>query len=222
MKIGRYIFSMPKTIFINFKLFPINIAIKLPILIGYDVKIKEIYKGSIIIKQPISRFMIKINMNEGSEGVNCYSLKHGYLKISKKAKIIFKGTANFSFGTSMRIEDGLLTFGSNFNANKNCFFACNKKITIGDNVLLGWKVNIRDCDGHKIFKNNEIMNFDKEVMIGNNVWIAANVDILKGSEIPNNCVIGYNSCISKKFKEDSCIIGGYPAMILQNNITWIM
>ncbi|WP_156736597.1 acyltransferase [Clostridium butyricum] len=165
--------------------------------------------------------MIKINITEGSEGVNFSYLKNGYLKVSKNSKIIFNGKADFAIGTAIRVEkEGIISFGSRFNCNKNCFFACDKNIIFGNNVLLGWNVNIRDCDGHKIFKNSRMINCDKEVVIGNNVWVGANVDILKGSQIPNNCIIGYRSCITKMFYEENCVIAGYPASILQKDVNW--
>lgn len=44
-----YTISITKTIYLNFKVFPVNIAKKLPIYVGKNVDINEVYKGSIEI-----------------------------------------------------------------------------------------------------------------------------------------------------------------------------
>ena len=95
-------------------------------------------------------------------------------------------------------------------------------LTVGDDVLLGWRVNIRDSDGHSIYDDiTKIKNpIQKNITIGNHVWIASYVDILKGTEIKDNSVIAYRSCVLSKFDKANCIIGGYPAKILRENINW--
>lgn len=223
MKIIKYLMLMPKTILFNFRVFPLKVAIKLPILISSKVKVADLYKNCIIINSEISRFMIRINVDNGSDGINCTNTKRGYLGVKKEGKIIFNGHASFSQGVSIRVDKGNLIFGKNFSANRNSFFSCSEGVKIGNDVLVGWNVNIRDSDGHPIYKLNDLKNttnINKPVIIGNNVWIAANVDILKGVVIPDKCVIGYNSCVTKKFTESNCIIGGYPAKTIQNNIDW--
>ncbi|UZW14978.1 acyltransferase [Clostridium pasteurianum] len=223
MKIIKYLISIPKTILFNFRIFPFKVAIKLPVLIAYNVKVANISKNCILINSKISRFMIKINTNSGSEGVNISYKKTGYFDIRKEGKIIFNGNANFSNGISIRVDSGNLIFGNNFSCNKNCFFSCSKGITFGNNVLLGWNINIRDADGHNIFDLNDLnigKSSCKSVSIGNHVWIASNVNILKGVEIADNCVVGYNSCVTKRFMDKNCIIAGYPAKIVKNNINW--
>ena len=101
-------------------------------------------------------------------------------------------------------------------------FFCDNITTIGNDVLIGWNVNIRSSDGHHIYDtvtklNNPIV---KPVTIGNHVWIASNVDILKGSYIPDNCVVAYRSCVLSRFTTPHCIISGYPAKVLRENISW--
>ena len=47
----KALLSIPKTIYFNFKVFNFSTAIKLPILITNNVRIKGIYKGCISIKE---------------------------------------------------------------------------------------------------------------------------------------------------------------------------
>lgn len=218
----KIILSIPKMIFFNFKVFPMKIAIKLPIFIAYNVKIEGCYRDSIIINGNISRFMIRININEGSVGINNSLKGNAFLKLSKNSKLIFNGKATFARGISIRLENGIIEFGKNFECNRHCFFSSNKSIVFGDNVLIGWNVNIRDSDGHKLYDmgKGEITNEDRTIKIGNKVWIGSCTDILKGSKIEDECVVGYRSCVTKKFDESNCIIAGYPAKIVRKNIKW--
>lgn len=221
----KVLLSLPKTIWFNFRVFPFQVALKLPVLIAYNVKVKNTHKNCIQINSDIMRFMIKVNIDKGSDGVNPTLNTNGYFDIRKKGKLVFQGNATFSSGISIRIDKGTVDVGANFSCNKNCFIACSESITIGEDVLLGWNVNIRDSDGHSVISldnesNKKITDIDNKVIIGNHVWIAANVDIIKGVRIPTNCVVGYNSCVTKKFNEENCIIAGYPAKIIKKNIKW--
>lgn len=52
------------------------------------------------------------------------------------------------------------------------------------------------------------------IVIGNNVWLSANVIILPGVRIGNNCIVGAGSVVTKSFEEDNLIIAGNPAKII--------
>ena len=93
---------------------------------------------------------------------------------------------------------------------------------MGNNILIGWNVNIRDSDGHNILNinNNEILNPNKSIEIGNHVWIGSYVDILKGASINDNSIIGFKSLVTKKYTEKNVIIAGSPAKIIKTNINW--
>lgn len=85
---------------------------------------------------------------------------------------------------------------------------------------MGCYVNVRDSDGHTIILNDVEQVSLKSVEIGKDVWIAANVDILKGVTIGDANVIGYRSCVTKSVNEEHCIIAGYPAKVVRREIDW--
>lgn len=213
----KHILDIPKTVWLNFKLFPFGTAIQMPVLVSHSVKICEVHFGSFLINCPtIKPFMIKIGI-EGVEGVS--DNRRGYLLFGKNAKIIFNGKASLSKGISIR-NSGTVSFGNNFYCNCNMSIICSKQISFGDNCILGWNVHIRDCDGHSLYQNGERINPNKAVQIGNHVWIGQDVKILKGTVIPENSVIAMNSCVTKSFTEPKTIIGGYPAKVIKQNVDW--
>ena len=67
---------------------------------------------------------------------------------------------------------------------------------------------------------HEIINPDEDIQIGSNVWICDSVTILKGSNIPDGCTLGYHSFVNKKFDQANCLLAGTPAKCIKNNIRW--
>lgn len=93
-------------------------------------------------------------------------------------------------------------------------------VTIGNDCLLASNISIKSCDGHAIYKNNEVINASKDITIDNHVWIAQDVSILKGVSIGRNSVVGINSLVTSNKFEPNVIIGGVPVKVINSNITW--
>ena len=88
--------------------------------------------------------------------------------------------------------------------------------SIGNNVLMGPNVQIY-THNHDFSRTDipiRLQGFSdiKEVIIGNDVWIGANVIILPGVTIGDGCVIGAGSVVTKDAPSFS-IICGNPAVI---------
>lgn len=65
-------------------------------------------------------------------------------------------------------------------------------------------------DNDKLLPNNK---FDKICKIGNDVWIGCNSTVLRGVEIPDGCVIGANTVVTKTPKPYSIVVGCPGTMI---------
>jgi acetyltransferase-like isoleucine patch superfamily enzyme len=118
--------------------------------------------------------------------------------------VIIKGKAGFGAGTKIAVGKGAkLTLGDNFLITARSEIACFKEITFGDNCLKSWNVLLIDADAHPIFDENEnLINDQKHKKIGNKVWIGCRTLTLKGTEIPDNCIIGANSLVNRKFTKE--------------------
>lgn len=215
-KIISKLFCIFNSFILCLRIFPFKIAIKIPIYIT-NTRIGHIYKGCIIINAPIKRKMILIGF-PGSEGV--YAPK-GYISVQKEGKLILNGNAYFSRGTSIRIDKGgEISIGNKFYCNSNCFIRCTDKIHIGENALWGWNITLNTYDGHSVYVDNKKNINHGYISIGNHVWIAANSTLSKNVTIGNNCVISQHSLLTKGFSSDNLLIGGIPAKIIKNNISW--
>lgn len=87
--------------------------------------------------------------------------------------------------------------------------------------MISWNVEMWCTDSHSVLDlDNNLVNKGKYLFIGNHVWLGRNVSINKNSIVSNNSIVGCNSLVAKKFKEANCAIGGNPAKIIKNNISW--
>lgn len=98
----------------------------------------------------------------------------------------------------------------------------NGSISIGDDCMLSRGIHIAQPDQHLIFDlhTKERININKNIDIGNHVWIGRTVQILGGCFIADNCVVGACSVTSGKFYERNCIIAGSPATVIRRDIIW--
>ncbi len=110
--------------------------------------------------------------------------------INVKGRIVIKKNSTFSAN-----EKGRIIIGNNCHFGENCMVVSKKNIEIGDAVIIGPSVCIYDHN-HNISKNGYVEGYKtKDVKIGNHVWIGANVTILAGSIIGDNCVIAAGTVV---------------------------
>lgn len=95
------------------------------------------------------------------------------------------------------------------------------KITIGENCMISYDVEIRNTDSHMIYStlNKERINYGKEVVIGNNVWIGTRTMILKGVKIGDNSIIAAGSIVNKDINSN-VIAAGVPAKEIKKDVFW--
>lgn len=116
--------------------------------------------------------------------------KHASLHIGKKLKM--------HNGSKIRVRrDAKVKIGNNFAMSNGCVLTSYESIQIGNDVMLGPNVLIYDQDhDYDVEGGVKAMSFKTApIVIGNNVWIAANSIVLRGSVIGNNVVIAAGSIV---------------------------
>lgn len=90
------------------------------------------------------------------------------------------------------------------------------KILIGSGSSIGPNVCIYDHN-HRFDKTGHKKNEfrDSPIIIGKNVWIAANCSILKGAQIGENCIIGAGCVISGVIPPNSLVTSERGLIIQQ-------
>lgn len=208
--------GLHKSIYVCFKYLPLDKAIKLPILISSHCSIIELGGRIELLAEETKPGMILFGI--GTVGFIDRRYKRSVLELGKDSQIVFCGKARF--GNGMKLStNGSLTIGDNVIITGDSLILCQRSITIGKDSLISWNVEIMDSDMHRIFVDNEWVNKEREIVIGEHVWIASGCKILKGAKIANNTVIAANSLITKETIIENAIIG-MNGKCMKKNITW--
>ncbi len=96
-------------------------------------------------------------------------------------------------------------------------------ISIGDDCLFSFGINIWGTDGHSIIDRatGKLINaVSGKLVIGNHCWIGQDVKIMKSACLPDNTIVGGDSVVTKKFDERYTVIAGNPARVIKTNVDW--
>lgn len=126
------------------------------------------------------------------------------------------GNLRIQFG-----NNGLCEIGRNTEIIGGSLFISNSKLLIGDDCLFSTEVIIRTHDAHHIFdlETHERINFPRDVIVEDNVWIGHRVSLLGGTQIGKGSVVGSNAVTSSRFGNHQ-IVAGNPARCIRENICW--
>ena len=108
-----------------------------------------------------------------------------------------------------------ISVGDNFYANTGLIILDQCKVTIGNNVFFGPRVNIY-CAGHPIDAGvrNKQLEYGKPVTIGNDVWVGGNVVFNPGVTVGDDVVIGSGAVVTKDIPSH-VIAGGNPCKVIR-------
>jgi acetyltransferase-like isoleucine patch superfamily enzyme len=206
-----------KTIYFNFKYLKLSDAIKLPILISKNVSFRKT-SGRIKIDFPISTGMIQFGYND----IGIFDKRYSRSIWEVSGLVVFRGNCRIGHGSKIVVgPGGILTFGNNFLISAETSIISFNSIEFGDNCLLSWDILFMDTDFHHLIDEmGNIINMPKRIIVGNNVWIGCRSLVLKGSIIPDNCVIGANSLVNRSLDCESCLYVGVPCKLQKKKISW--
>ncbi len=104
--------------------------------------------------------------------------------------------------------------GKNVYINHLCSMLDMGTITIGDNVLIGPKVNILS-EEHPVNPADRKALMVRPVVIKNGAWIGAGATILPGVTVGENSVVAAGAVVNKDVP-DNTVVGGIPAKFIKN------
>lgn len=83
-------------------------------------------------------------------------------------------------------------------------------------------IYVSTSDFHAVIDVNTLdrLNLAKDVTIGNHVWLANGVSVLKGSVIPDHVVVGKSSTVVGKLEEPNSVYVGVPAKKVRDGVDW--
>jgi acetyltransferase-like isoleucine patch superfamily enzyme len=123
---------------------------------------------------------------------------------------------HISTSTGATVEFGGVRHSSGSGITCNSRIMAEKCIKVGADSIIAWDVLVTDSDWHNIDGSQRI----ETVEIGERVWIAHGVSVLKGSYIPHGSVVGAKSLVQKRFSGNSLLLAGNPARIIREAVRW--
>ncbi len=135
------------------------------------------------------------------------------------SKMNIAGNPRIHPSASLRCGENIF-LGLNSHINQYCCVWASKKskIIIGNNLLMGPGVKIFSSN-HMVENTGIPMNIqpyiEKDIIVGNDVWIGSNSVITAGTKIGKGVVIAAGSVVTKDIPEYA-IVGGIPAKIIKD------
>jgi acetyltransferase-like isoleucine patch superfamily enzyme len=141
-------------------------------------------------------------------------------------RIVIGRGCRFERGGNIWFEDdhGELTIGreSSFEDVHLAITEPHSSITIGDDCMFAYDIDLRTGDSHSIIDphSGARINPARNIAIGNHVWVAAHCVVLKGVSIADHSVVGTGSVVTKSSPEPGVVLAGNPARVVKQGISW--
>jgi len=134
-------------------------------------------------------------------GIHTFTIKKG-------GEIKWLNTIVVSRG--LNVETSFI-LGEQATLTREHFFDLSGSITIGKNTVIG---GIQSQFWTHSFNIKRQMRIDS-ICIGDHCFIGSAVRFSPGSEIPDRCVVGIASVVTKRFQSEGVLIAGVPARVVR-------
>lgn len=101
--------------------------------------------------------------------------------------------------------------------------ARDKSVIIGKHCMISRGIEIRATDVHKVYdmdSNTRLNTAHSDVVLGDHIWVAANVTISKNVSIASGCIIAAGAFVNKSVDIANCMVAGTPAKTIRQNVRW--
>lgn len=135
--------------------------------------------------------------------------KYRKLKIGKNSKVNLgvniNRPENMEIGDNTYINGGIFSIGSN------------SRITIGNDCLISYDVFFRTFS-HNYLDSEQLIRrqgeWEKDIVVGNDVWIGYGAKIMPGVRLNDGCVVGAGAVVTKDV-DAYTVVAGIPARMIK-------
>lgn len=143
-----------------------------------------------------------------------------YIRLARNARWFVNEDVILFFGVFVDVHKDALLETEFFSANTGTVIVVGKHIKLGHDVMLGRNITIYDSDFHSILGDDgKPVNFSKEVIIEDHVWMTNNVTVLKGVTVGKDSLISAMTLIRKDVPKSS-LVAGIPGKVIKESAVW--
>lgn len=151
------------------------------------------------------------------------TLGHGMIEIRGNRCVVEIGESCLLNGSfRCRADETRLLVGA-FTTTMSVMFTLHEAgtIAIGRDCMFSGDIRMDVSDMHSILDatTGRRINPPESIEIGEHVWVANGVHVLKGARIGSNSVIGAKALVSGEIPANSLAVG-IPAKVIRTGITW--
>lgn len=126
---------------------------------------------------------------------------------------------NVGYGSDIEVFHGAtLHLHGKGGININGTIICGEHIELGEGVMIGRGVTIRDNNGNHFMSIQGYKN-TRPVIIGQHVWLCEGCTILAGVKVGDGAVVGAKAVVAQKVPAFS-LVSGNPMRVVQEKVYW--
>lgn len=213
----RFALAFPRSVWLNFRLFPFRQARRLPLLVSHRTQIQNL-SGRVSLRAGHLRVgLVKIGFNTCQQT----DFRHQRTLLNLRGNVCILGECAIGAGSSIEVsESGTLTLGDGFNLGPSSLIVCNHSVTFGSQVQTSWCCTLMDTDQHRLYDSTgQWCNPDRPILFGHHVWLGCHVVATKGTTLPPHTTVGAMSCLHGAYSEEHTVLAGNPATVVRRGVT---
>ncbi len=155
------------------------------------------YKGAKIELRPGARIVLNGDLHIGTGKVKG-SKAETYCQLYENSLLKINGRVTLAYGAMVQAHhDAEIQIGET-HINTRATIIADKKISIGNDILISRDVAIFDSDFHPVFDaEGNRTNDPQEVQLDDHVWLGVKTTVLRGVHIGTGAVVGANALVTK-------------------------
>jgi acetyltransferase-like isoleucine patch superfamily enzyme len=218
----KFLFKVNKASGLNIKTWYQNIKynlfcrkIKNNILAGHFILIN---KHCVLDIKKDAKIILKGILTLGWKKIASSGLETRLL-VDNKALLIVDDRYSVGEGSDIRVfHNAKLHIKGKGGTNMNAMIVCAEAITLGEYVMMGRNVTVRDNNGYHYIIRRGYKN-SRPVVIGQHAWLCEGCTIVAGVKVGDGAIIGAASLVANSVPAFSMVLGN-PAEVVDEDVYW--
>jgi acetyltransferase-like isoleucine patch superfamily enzyme len=177
-------------------------------IIVYRKTVVRIHKGAEVDVQGVLRL--------GRQWQGGAPLYQGHFVVRDGARLEIGERVGLISGMRVGVAEGAELVWGRGGANSDLRLSCYQSIRIGNDVIMGDRVTLRDSDNHDIGSGRPM---GAPIVIEDNVWIGLESTILKGVTIGTGAMVAAGSLVTRDVPPYT-LVTGRPATVKRSDISF--